>query len=339
MKVSIQTISRKTGFSPATVSNALNGKRGVSKETAEIVCRVAQECGYKIESRIKTIRLVVFHKNGLIIDGSQFFGRIMEGVEQQAKEFGYEILLTHISYGPGYEMQLREIVDDTKSAVIVLGTEMTEEDYRIIKNHKCFLILLDGWSDEIQFDSVLINNTDSARDAVSYLIENGHRRIGYLKGRFRISGFKCRETGYVQEMMKHNLPIRNEDIVLLDTTVEQAYEDMKKYLNKNRDLPTAFFADNDILAVSAMRALKEAGYRIPEDVSMIGFDDLPFGAIGSPPLTTIHVHRAAMGEIVVRRLLDNINYENYVKTKIQVCTELVERKSVYKIKEENHGTH
>lgn len=332
MKVSIRKISEITGFSPATVSNALNHKRGVNPETAEAILKTAEELGYHTGEKIRKIRFVIFRKNGLIIDDSPFHPAVIEGVERQAKLLGYETLFCHVDVNdPEYNAQLHEILTDSESAIVLLGTEMLEEDFEPYIHAKNKIILLDGWSDKYFFDSVLISNTDSAAKAVEYLIKNGHRDIGYLRGDFRIQAFRYREIGYKRVMEAHGLEIHPEFIATVGTKIETAYEGMKTYLEQTLMIPTAFFADNDAIAIGAMRALKESGYDIPGDVSIIGFDNISFGAISNPPLTTINVYKREMGEMAVRELLFSIENKNKVKTKIQVCTDFVERASVRKI--------
>ena len=113
--------------------------------------------------------------------------------------------------------------------------------------------------------------------------------------------------------------------------MDGAYEDMRTFLSKNPPLPTAFFADNDIIALGAMKAMSERGIRIPEDISIVGFDDLTFSSISNPPLTTLRVPKQEMGRMAVRRLRDIIQDNDGVKLKTQVCTQFIERASVKKI--------
>lgn len=332
MKVSVRKISEITGFSPATVSNALNHKKGVNKETAESILKTAEELGYRLEEKISKIRFVIFRRNGMIIDDSPFHPAVIEGVERQAKSLGYETVFNHVDINDlEYGTQLQEILSDTESAIVLLGTEMQEEDFEPYTHAKNKIILLDGWSDRYFFDSVLISNTDSAARAVEYLIEKGHRDIGYLRGDFRIQAFRYREIGYKRIMDRYHLPIQPEYIATVGTRIETAYEGMKKYLEETPILPTAFFADNDTIAIGAMQALKERGYDIPGDVSIIGFDNISFGAISDPPLTTINVYKHEMGEMAVRELMRSVEDGKKVKTKIQVCTDFVERASVRNI--------
>ena len=131
-------------------------------------------------------------------------------------------------------------------------------------------------------------------------------------------------------MEKAGLPIKDEYILTLGTTLNGAYEDMLKYLDKMQRVPTAFYADNDMIALGAMKALQEKGHRIPEDVSIVGFDDLPFSEISSPPLTTLRVPKREMGQLAVKRIIDIVRGDR-IKTKSQVCTAFIERKSVKRL--------
>ena len=129
-------------------------------------------------------------------------------------------------------------------------------------------------------------------------------------------------------MKKHTLRLKPEYIGTLTVTMEDAYQQMLKYLDRNPKLPTAFFADNDNLALGAMQALKERGFSIPGDISIIGFDDLPFCEIAVPRLTSLRVPKQDMGRLAVREIVDMIQGKNTTKTKIQICTEFMERDSV-----------
>lgn len=330
MKVSIKQISQITGFSSATVSNALNRKKGVNSETADKIFRTAEQLGYQIEKTITKIKFVTYRKNGLIIDESQIFSDMIEGVERQAKELGYETTFCRLDCEDIYfKERLDEVIEDTDCLLILLGTEMQEEDYTPFQNYKGYMILLDGWSESMLFDAVLINNTDAACEAVEYLVAQGHQEIGYLRGDYRIKAFQYRQYGYERTLGRHGLTERPEHIVTVGTQLESYYEGMKKYLRESPHLPTAFSADNDVIALGAMRALRDQGIRVPQDVSVIGFDNISFGAVSTPGLTTLHVYRQEMGAAAVRWIVDYIKHPGReVKMKIQVCTTFVERGSV-----------
>ena len=329
MKISIKKISEATGFSPATISNALNYKKGVNKDTSAEIFRVAKEMGYISEVRISKIKFVIYKRNGLIIDDSPFFSLLIGGVEKECRASGYELVIYNLDRcNADYEERVKWILNDTASAVVLLGSELMDEDLDLYKGAKCPLLILDYWDSDMNFNGVLINNADSARMAVEYLIDKGHKEIGYLRGNFRIKAFRSRAVGYSIALSKHNLVQNKKYTFMLSTTMDGSHKDMEAYLKKKPKLPTAFFADNDMIALGAMKALQEAGYKIPEDISIIGFDDLPFSEIATPRLTTIRVSKQEMGQLAVRRIIDMMKYGGDIRTKIQVCTDFVERDSV-----------
>lgn len=334
MKVSIKKISEVTGFSPATISNALNYKRGVNKETSAQIFRVAKEMGYIEENRITKIKFVIFRRNGSIVEDTPFFPLMIDGVEKECRICGYELVICNLNYDDSdYEEQVKWIINDTASAVILLGTELMEEDLDIFRGAKCPFLTFDYWCSDMSFNGVLINNSDSSRMAVEYLIGKGHKKIGYLRGNYRIKAFRSRAVGYQVALNKGNIPLDRRYTITLATTMDGAYKDMVAYLKTNPELPTAFFADNDMIAIGSAKALQEKGYKIPEDISIIGFDDLPFCEIMSPRLTTLRVSKQEMGQLAVRRISDMIKHGGDVKTKIQVCTQFVERDSVKDLNE------
>lgn len=333
MKIGIKDIAKKTGYSPATISNALNHKKGVNHETASEIFQVAKELGYISESRIMKVKLVIFKKDGSIIDDTPFFSLMIDGIEKECRSNGMEMVIFYLNRKDSdYEEQVNWIINDSTSAVILLGTELQDNDIDIYKAAACPLLLLDYWNWNSPFSGVLINNADSARMATEYLIGKGHREIGYLKGSFRIKAFRSRAVGLMTALHHAGLNLNKEHCVELSTNMNDAYLDMLKHLEKKPDLPTAFFADNDMIALGAMKALQEKGYRIPEDISLVGFDDLPFSEISSPALTTLRVPKQEMGRLAVRGVLSLLQDELKVRTKTQVCTTFVERASVGDIK-------
>lgn len=333
MKVNIKQISERTGFSPATISNALNHKKGVNRETSAMIFQIAREMGYLEENRITKIKFVIFKRNGLIIDDTPFFQLMIDGVENECRNCGYELIISTLNRNvPDYEEQVWWLLQDKDSAVILLGTELMEDDLKPFYGVNCPFLLLDNWSDDMAFNGVLINNADSARCATEYLIRKGHRDIGYLRGNFRIKAFRSRAVGYQVALNKAGIDVNKGFTITLRTTMDGAYYAMKQYLEHKPKLPSAFFADNDMIALGAMKALVEFGLRVPEDVSLMGFDDLPFSSISAPGLTTLRVSKREMGQAAVRRIKEIIENRDDSKLKIQVCTEFVERSSVIELK-------
>ena len=254
---------------------------------------------------------------------------MISGAEAECRAHRLEMVLVNLDRrDENYEEQLRWIQNDKSAAVILLGTEMLDEDADLIRGLSIPFVVIDFWKEDMPYNSVLINNTDAARMATEYLIHKGHHEVGYLRGDYRIVPFRTRASGYRSALRRARIPLKEEYVVTLGTTIEGAYEDMKKYLARKKDLPTAFFADNDMIALGAMKALTDFGIRIPEDVSVIGFDDLPFSAVSTPPLTTLRVPKQEMGRVAVRRIVEMLDTGSDFCMKQQIIPSFIERESV-----------
>lgn len=335
MKTIMQDIARLAGVSPGTVSNALNNRKGVSKDTRERVLKIAEELGYyrsrKEESKV--IRFIIFKKHGYVVSDTPFFLGLIEGIERECRANGFEVLVSHIIYNQHNDEDVQEIVKQEQIAgVLLLATEMNESDLEPFRKLSVPIILLDSYFNNADFDYVLINNCKGAYQAVNYLIKSGHVEIGCLGSSKPIKNFDYRYEGFRDALTEAKLGVHKEYELLLEPTLEGAYRNMKELLkSKDLKLPTAFFAFNDILALGAIKAMQENGISIPEQVSIVGFDDMPFCEISMPRLTTIRVHTQYIGKTAIRRLMQQISEQYEQKLKIEINTELVERESVRKL--------
>ena len=333
-KVGVKEISEATGFSPATVSKALNGKAGVNAQTSKAIRDVARELGYAPSSQGGALLFVLARKSGRILDDSTFHPAVIDGVESQAREFGLTTSFMTVSLEDkgAAEREIGEALVDPMTPAVVLATELDEDELALFSPFSDRIVLLDNSSEERKFDSVVIANRVSAKAAVKYLASHGHREIGYLSCDFRIHNFRSREKGYLEGLAEEGLAYNAGWRASLGTTLDEAYGDMVDWLasKKPEDLPSAFFADSDLIAVSAMRALIEYGVKIPEDISLFGFDDGQLSLFSVPPLTTMHVMRKEMGSIAVRRAVGKIRRAKDYACTTQVETDLIERASVSK---------
>lgn len=335
MKTIMQDIARLAGVSPGTVSNALNNRKGVSKDTKERVLKIAEELGYDRNSKeeCKVIRFISFKKHGYVVSDTPFFSQLIQGIEEECRAEGFEVLISQIIYNEHNDEDIQEIVKQEQIAgVLLLATEMSESDLQPFRKLSVPIVLLDSYFNDADFDHILINNCKGAYQAVNHLIKNGHVEIGCLGSSKPIKNFNYRYEGFRDALTEANLKIHKEYELLLEPTLEGSYRDMKEILNsKDLKLPTAFFAFNDIIALGAIRAMKEKGISIPDQVSIVGFDDMPFCEISSPRLTTIRVHKQYIGKTAIRRLIGRIAERDEQKLKIEINTELVERESVKKL--------
>ncbi|WP_293825140.1 LacI family DNA-binding transcriptional regulator [uncultured Parolsenella sp.] len=330
-KVSIREIARRTGYSPATVSNALNGKQTVSSRTAGIVLAEAERLGYRREGKLDHVQFVIARTTGRIVDEQPFNLAVITGVEAEARRHNLTTSLTTLDLSDHKEARKRiaELCSDPTGGVALLATEMTnDDDYALFEDSKSPLVMVDGWSDKLPFDAVTIANESAAYRATAFLAECGHEKIGYLSGDFRIRNYPLREQGYRHVLDDVTIKYDPRFRLLVGTTYETAQADICAWLDTDPELPTAFFADNDVVAVAAIRALTSRGISVPDDVSIMGFDDIDMARATTPALTTVHVPRQGMGELAVRNLLEQAMNPRHVPSVTQVHTMLVERESV-----------
>jgi LacI family transcriptional regulator len=188
---------------------------------------------------------------------------------------------------------------------------------------------LDSYFEEGPSDCVVINNEQGAYLATRHLIDMGHSALGYLHSSIDINNFSERHNGFLRAVSSYPQTEGCVDNVIpVRPTIDGAYVDMRAYIQSKNFVPEALFADNDIIATSCMRALIDEGYSLPEDVSVVGFDNMPISEMFQPPLTTVHVPKQRLGVLAVDRLIKIINGETEEHVKISLATSLIERKSV-----------
>lgn len=340
MKIKLSDIAKEMGISTAAVSMAVNNKPGVSEETRLEVLKVAGEMGYiarkpatavkiaNASASKKFIKLLRIKKHGLVVMETAFFAKVIDGIEEQCKKMGYELLISNITIDPNEKGQIVNEFHDDVDGLIALCTELDEEDVIDLVGLKCPKVILDR---RFQFnvDTVLMNNQKATNQGVEFLYGKGHRKIGYLRSSTSIYNFESRFRGFVKVMESKELDISDDHIAHIEPTIDGAYKDMMMYLNEfGHDLPTAFIADNDNIALGAINALKEKNIKIPEDISIVGIDDMPFCSLISPQLTTIKIYKKEIGRIAVKMLVEQSKEETECSRKVEVDTTLVNRESV-----------
>lgn len=335
----VKTIAEKLHLSPSTVSLVLNNKPGISAATRQRVFHTLNELGYQdyvprstVKPRL-SIHFILYRKHGKILSDTPFFAEVMEGIESQTRKYGYNLAISYINGNENIESQLQNISAANCQGIILLATELFKEDLTPFLRLEIPLVVLDSYNETMRVNTVVINNVQGAFEATKYLIDCGHRRIGYLHSKTKINNFLERKEGFKKALKSASIPYSAEMIYRLDANLDGSYRDMAKILSESPKLPTAFFCDNDILCIGAAKALKEAHYAIPDDISMIGFDDIPSCQMLEPPLTTVRVPKQSLGVLAVDRLAQMIHETVRVNVKIEVETSLVERESVKRMPE------
>lgn len=338
MKVRIRDIALRAGVSPATVSNALNGRTGVSEEIAASIRQLADSMGYvggkavaKPAHEIDHVRLVMVKRHGLVVMNTQFFMELVESIERECQVRGLDLAISHVHIGEDEDFRgrIRTICAEKCAGVIVLATEMEAADLALFDGCASPMIALDNLFRHERVSSVVMNNYDAGFQATNALYDAGHRQIGHVTSTVEFNNMRYRRKGYEAAMDWHGLRNEESSIWRVIPTLDGTYRDMLELLKGGRKPPTAFFAGNDIIAVGCMRALLEMGYAIPQDISIIGMDDMQICEFSSPPLSTIRVFRKDMGTIAVSALLDIVpKLTDGCVSKTELGVELVQRLSV-----------
>ena len=204
---------------------------------------------------------------------------------------------------------------------------MSQRDLTPFAQSSLPLVLLDNYFEELDLDSVLINNIRGAFTAANYLIRKYKCQPGYLHSSCPINNFDERADGFYKALRKNGMSTSLSVVHRLTPSVEGACCDMREVLLAKEPLARCYFADNDLIAAGAVKACREAGYRIPQDIAVIGFDNMPLCTYIDPTLSTIHVPKQYMGKIAVRRLHELISDPDSSPLKIEISTSLVKRKS------------
>lgn len=163
---------------------------------------------------------------------------------------------------------------------------------------------------------------------VEHLVQKGHTEIGYIQGDSRIFPFKEREKSLRNSLARHGIPLQDKYVFTVALSIEESYNSMLKLLESDPELPTAFFVDNDVMAVGCMQVMKAKGIRLPEDVSLVSYDDIPMSSIITPRLSTIHTEMEAMGRLAAQKIITLAEDPQRPKSSAIFSTRFVERDSV-----------
>ncbi len=341
MVTRIKDIAARAEVSIATVSLVLNNKPGVGEKTRQRILQIADELHYSLPRgghgfpERGTIRFLKIARHGHTVnrDHTVFIADYIDGIVQAAKEQGYKTEITSFSTTPIEDIVETIHAHTDLTGAIVLGTELTRGDIMRFTGAMLPMVFLDTFVDYVPFDFVDMNNEDSVYKVIEYFLRNGHREIGMVRSSVKTRNFWLRQTAFQDTMAFLGLTVDKHFIFDADSTFDGAYHDMKAKLSSGTILPTALFCTNDIIAFGVLKALREHGVRVPEDVSVAGFDDLPTAALLDPPLTSIAVSKREIGATALRRLHARIVDPDMPPAKTVIGGTLMERESVARVGE------
>jgi LacI family transcriptional regulator len=326
--VTIQDVARATGVSVSTVSRVLNDKVDVAPATYEKVRRTIEELGYTSSLAAKSMRSRRTNVIGLVIRNlrDSFNVQIARGVEQAIDELDYDLII-YTSKNKGRQAQAaweQHQVSRLNGSLVdgIIITTPTANTFSTTYP----LVAVDPHSQGANFPAVIATNRAGALAAVEYLINLGHRRIGFIGGRPDLRSAIRRFQGYIDGLREANIPIASELIQTGDFTRKTGFSCAQQLLSLPNP-PTAIFAANDESAIGVIEAARGCGISIPDDLSVIGFDNIPEANYITPTLTTIDQTIETMGYLATKMLIDLIQGKSLEHSLQKVPTRLIIRDS------------
>ncbi len=332
--VTLKSIASKLGVSVSTVSRVINGKSSryrISKETEELILQAAKDLSYTPNQLARGLRLKRTNTIGYIIPdiSNPFFASIAKSVEKSARKFGYSIILCDSEENTEIESSSLQLMLNRKVDGLIISPVGLEVSHLVAMVQKNIpIVFLDRYFPNLNIPFVTSDNYQGALDAVTLLIENGHTRIACIQGLKNTSPNNDRVKGYRDAHKKFDLPV-DESLIVGDSFGEENGYIETKLLLKKKPFPSAIFSVSNLISLGAIRAISEEGLRIPDDISMISFDDQPYSRFLATPMTTVAQQNSQIGQIATKLLIDQIESKrNFQPEGIFLPTKLIIRDSI-----------
>lgn len=322
---SIKDVAELAGVSISTVSNVINDAKYVSDELKLKINKAIAELQYEVDpvarclksKKTKTIGVVITNINRI------FFPQVIKGIQDSAVKNGYRLTFCNTNDSFEEEKRFVQMLESTWVDGIILASvsEIKDIDYykylsSLGNNKKSIpVVSLERRADAYDIDSVVVNNLQGGSIATKHLIDCGCKKIIHITGPLNSCIVQDRLDGYKQELVKEYLEIVNERIIEGDYSPISGYNAMRKILDSGIEAD-GVFAGNDQMAIGAIKAIKESGLRIPEDMKVVGFDNTFIASIVEPSLTTINVEKYKMGEAAVELLIKRIEKRDHEGKKV-----------------------
>lgn len=334
--VKLQDVAQLAGVSIGTASQAMNNRPSVAPATRSRVLDAAQSLGYhplksargESGADVSVIGLLTKHDLGFPISINPFYSHIQAGIESECRKQQLNLMFANVEVDPSnHPLEWPAMIQDAHVDGLLLAGAFIEHTVGSLHRRLDIpIVLVDSYAKSPQFDSVLIDNTHGTALAVNHLLDLGHTNIG-LVGTNPDSppGVLERRLEFCRILQSRGL---STEYIEDSCIVQESGHDAVQALMLRAPQVTAVFAAADIAAIGTIQGLLDLGLRVPEDVSVIGFDNIDGAAYVTPGLTTVHVHKTWMGVISVRQLLARAQHPEQPKVTISVATELVVRDSV-----------
>ena len=338
-RVTLEDIARESHVSLATVSLVLRDKPGINAETRRRVRDVARVLGYRIRAQGDGLSTQKLQQVGVLIKAragdaphtNAFYAHVIAGIEAACRRYQINLLFATVPVDEDNHPQdmPRMLLEDNLDGLLLVGAFVDSTITRLLERSSKSTVLVDAYAVGNGYDSVVSDNIRGAYMAVSYLIERGHRHIGLvgsLPNAYPSIADRC--SGYIQALHDHG--ISQEYFADSHIATNEAAETVADLLRQYPQV-TALFCCNDMMATAAMQAAQALGRRLPDDLSIIGFDNIDLAEHVTPALTTMHVDKVSMGRLAVQLLINRADFPTASRVTTMLQPTLVERQSVCSI--------
>lgn len=304
----MKDVAKRAGVSVATVSHVINETRFVSEELKQRVLQAIEELDYQPDAVARSLRRKETRTIGLIVpdNSNSFFAEVARGIEDVGFEQGYSVILCNSDWNLEKELTYLDtlMAKRVDGIVFIAATTQVEHVKSLVENGTP-VVVAERKMPEIEVDSVLVDNFQGGYEATKHLLDLGHRRIGCISGPWDLTPSAERVAGYKLALNRHELQADEDLIVRGDYLFESGEMAVRRFLELSAP-PTAIFACNDLMAIGAMKAILEQGLRVPEDISIVGFDDIALASYLNPPLTTIAQPKYELGRMAAQLVIQRI---------------------------------
>lgn len=331
-------IAKMAGVSKSAVSFALNGKPGVSEETRKKIFRVIKEQGYEplrkhkkggVRKLASISLLIIQDRTGMMnrnYASLPFFDTLVSNLSQNVGGAGGQVQIANLDINHLREDLNQDQALQQPKAAIVLATDLNQAQIKLINEKLRNVIFIDNYFDNLQADFVSIDNFQGAYQAGKYITKQGYHKIGYVASNHVISNFLQRRSGFRQAMKEANIQIPPEYVFSLNPT--ELRGSLPDLFNQGKNLPEAIFCEDDYMALRLLKELTRRGIKIPQDIAVMGFDDIFEDTMVTPELTTIHVPITQIVTQAINQLQNKVADHNWLPQKCFISTRLIKRESL-----------
>lgn len=331
--VTMRDIAEKLGVSSVTISKALNDKEGVSDELKEKIKVVAEEMGYRFNTHAKSMKEGLSYNLGIVIPERfagtthSFYLQFYQLLSKVLDNYHYSGILNILTHDDEDHLVLPRIYNEKKVDGLIFLGQIDKKYVAEIQNLETPVIFLDFYTDQSEIDCVLTDNFYGVYEVTNYLVRNGHRKIAFVGNVHATSSIQDRFLGYYKSLLEHRIDLRDEYVI-------KDRDELGRYININipGDMPTAFVCNNDEVAYNLINALQKNGIKVPEDCSVVGFDNSIFARLTEPSLTTVAVDMEEMSKVSVKFIMEKLKNPSKKYGRTFIKANIIYRESVKNIR-------